>query len=102
MTLQAMAKRFMLKIELRRAKMIVIELGYKKYVLPRDKAMVLIEALEHAETYETKYWDEAKRLAIGMTEPYTYHVYPNESSFSMNIITDSHYQMAKLAGKPVE
>lgn len=102
MTLQAMAKRFMLKIELRRAKMIVIELGYRKYVLPREKAMALIDALESAEIYEQKYWEEAKRLAMGMTDAYTYHVYPSDSTFGMNIITDSHYQMAKLAGKPVE
>lgn len=96
------AKRFIFEIELRRAKMVVIELGYRKYVLPRDKAMVLIEALEHAETYEVKYWDEAKRQAMGMTETYTYHVYPSDSTFGMNVVTDSHYQMAKLAGKPQE
>ena len=82
--------------------MVVIELGYRKYVLPRDKAMALVEALESAETYEARYWDEAKRLALGMTETYTYHVYPSDSTFSMSLITDSHYQMAKLAGKPVE
>ena len=82
--------------------MVVIELGYRKYVMPRDKAMVLIEALESAETYEVKYWDETKRTEKGMTDSYTYHVYPSDSTFSMNIITDSHYQMAKFAGKPVE
>lgn len=82
--------------------MVVIELGYRKYVLPRDKAMQLIECLEHAETYEVKYWDESKRLAMGMPESYTYHVYPSDSTFSMSVVTDSHYQMAKLAGKPQE
>lgn len=82
--------------------MVVIELGYRKYVLPRDKAMQLVECLEHAETYETKYWEEAKRQALGMTEAYTYHVYPSDSTFSMSVVTDSHYQMARLAGKPQE
>ena len=100
MTLRAMVRRFTLKIK--EGKMVVIELGYRKYVLPRDKAMALVEALESAETYEARYWDEAKRLALGMTETYTYHVYPSDSTFSMSLITDSHYQMAKLAGKPVE
>jgi hypothetical protein len=37
-----------------------------------------------------------------MTETYTYHVYPNEANFSMQIIGDSKYQMARLAGKPQE
>lgn len=82
--------------------MVVIELGYVKYVLPRDKAMVLIEALEHADIYEQKYWSEEKRHMLGMTETYTYHVYPSEQMFSMSLITDSHYQMAKLAGKPAK
>ena len=82
--------------------MIIIELGYTKYVLPREKAMVLIEALEHAEVYETKYWSEEQRKALNMTEQYTYHVYPSDKTFSMSIITDSHYQMAKLAGKPTK
>jgi len=81
---------------------VVIELGYRKYILPREKAMQLVECLECAEVYETKYWEESKRLALGMAEPYTYHVYPSDSSFSMSIISESHYQMAKLAGKPQE
>ena len=82
--------------------MVVIEIGYRKYVLPRDKAMQLIECLELAESYEAKYWEEAKRMALGMTEAYTFHVYPSDSTFSMSIISESHYQMAKLAGKPQE
>lgn len=82
--------------------MVVIELGYRKYVLPRDKAMQLIECLEGADVYEAKYWSEDKRQAKGMTESYTFHVYPSDSTFNMSVITDSHYQMAKLAGKPVE
>ena len=80
--------------------MVVIELGYTKYVLPREKAMALVECLEHAEIYEQKYWNEEKRQALGMESSYTYHVYPSEQMFSMCVITDSHYQMAQLAGKP--
>ena len=80
--------------------MVVVELGYTKYVLPRDKAMALIECLESAEIYEQKYWTEEKRQALGMDNSYTYHVYPNQTVFSMGIVSDSQYQMAKLAGKP--
>ena len=32
--------------------MIVIEVGYRKYVLPKEKAMMLAECLETAEMYE--------------------------------------------------
>ncbi len=79
--------------------MIVINLGYSKVVLPRDKAMQLIDCLEHAETYEERYWSEEDRKAMGMEDMYTHHVYPCESSFSMSILSDTKYQMAKLAGK---
>jgi hypothetical protein len=83
-------------------KMIVIDLGYRKVVLDREKAMQLMECLETAEVYEEKYWSEDKRKELGMTETYTYHVYPNDNNFSMQIVSDSKYQMAKLAGKPQE
>lgn len=81
--------------------MIVIDLGYRKVVMPKEKAMMLMDCLESAELYEEKYWSEDKRKELGMTETYTYHVYPNESNFSMQIMSDSKYQMAKLAGKPI-
>jgi hypothetical protein len=81
--------------------MIVIDLGYRKVVLNREKAMQLMECLEGAEIYEERYWSEDKRKESGMTETYTYHVYPNEANFSMQIIGDSKYQMARLAGKPI-
>jgi hypothetical protein len=82
--------------------MVVVDVGYKKLVMPKEKAMLLVECLEGAEVYEAKYWNDEKRKQKGMTETYTYHVYPNDSAFSMSIISDTHYQMAKLAGKPQE
>ena len=80
--------------------MIVIDLGYRKVVMPKEKAMLLMDCLESAEVYEEKYWSEDKRKELGMTGTYTYHVYPNDTNFSMQIMSDSKYQMAKLAGKP--
>lgn len=82
--------------------MVVIEFGYKKFVLPRDKAMLLIDCLEGAEVYEEKYWSDEKRRQFGMDESYTYHVYANDANFSMQIMSDGKYQMAKLAGKPTK
>ena len=82
--------------------MVVVDLGWKKYIMSKEKAMQLVDCLEHAELYEEKYWSDEKRREIGMTETYTYHVYTNDSNFNMQIISDSKYQMAKLAGKPQE
>ncbi len=94
-----MAERFTLWIK--GDKMIVIDLGYKKVALTKEKAMLLMECLESAEIYEEKYWSEDRRKELGMTETYTYHVYPNDANFSMQIVSDSKYQMARLAGKPI-
>ena len=80
--------------------MIVIDLGYQKVVLKNDKALQLSEILSSAERFEDKYWSKEKREAKGMTDDYTYHVYPNDRSYSMQIISDDIYRMAKLAGKP--
>ena len=80
--------------------MVVVDIGYHKIVLTKEKAMMLVEALETAEAYEEKYWNSDKRKELGMTEDYTYHVYPSKNQFGMKIISDTHYQMAKLAGAP--
>jgi hypothetical protein len=82
--------------------MIVVDFGYHKVVLPKDKAFQLIECLESAERYEEKYWPEAKRKEKGMQMEYTYHVYPNETQFSFRVMSDEQYQLCKLAGKPQE
>jgi hypothetical protein len=95
-----MVERFILRIK--GGNMVVVDIGYKKYIMPRDKAMQLVEVLEGAEIYEEKYWSDEKRKEKGMTETYTYHVYANEVNFSMQIMSDSKYQMARLAGKPQE
>ena len=95
-----MAKRFIFKTK--EIEMVVVDIGYKKYIMPRDKAMQLVEVLEGAEIYEEKYWSDEKRKENGMTETYTYHVYANEANFSMQIMSDSKYQMARLAGKPTK
>jgi hypothetical protein len=103
-----MAKQFMSRIKwfyltnVRRYQMVVVDFGYSKVVLPKDKAFQLIECLESAERYEEKYWPEAKRKEKNMQSDYTYHVYPLDGGFTMTILGDSKYQMAKLAGKPTE
>jgi hypothetical protein len=104
-----MAKQFMSRIKcrlfitnVRRYQMVVVDIGYKKLVMPKDKAMMLVECLESADVYEEKWWSDDVRKEKGMDSTYTYHVYPNEASFNMKIVSDTHYQMARLAGKPQE
>ena len=82
--------------------MVVVDIGYRKLVMTKEKAMVLVEALESAEVYEEKWWSDEKRKERGTEHTYTYHVYPNDSHFSMRIVSDTHFQMAKLAGKPIK
>jgi len=91
------AKRFIFK----EIEMVVVDLGYKKVVLNKERAMALIEILETADIYEEVYWSETDRIKMGMGDSYTYHVYSNDTNFSMQIMSESKYQMAKLAGKPV-
>jgi hypothetical protein len=102
-----MAKQFISKINLERLRegneMVVIDLGWKKFVMDKHKALALIECLESAELYEEKWWSDEDRKRIGMgNDSYTYHVYPNTNNFSMSIMSDEKYRMCKLAGKPEE
>lgn len=80
--------------------MVVIEIGYSSVILPRDEALRLVEILEKAERYERKYWNSDERQRLGIENDYTYHVYPNETQYNMQIVTDDMYRLAKLAGKP--
>jgi hypothetical protein len=82
--------------------MVVVDIGYRKLVMTREKAMMLIECLESAEAYEEKWHSDEARKAKGMEETYTYHVYTNESGYKMHIISDHLYALAKLAGKPAK
>ena len=82
--------------------MVVIDLGWQKVVMNREDAMKFVEIIERSETYENKYWSREDRAKLNMADEYTYHVYPNDKEYTMKIISDSHYEMAKLAGKPVK
>jgi hypothetical protein len=95
-----MARLFTLKTK--ENDMVVIEVGYVKLVLSNAKALALANILEEAEVYESKYMGTAEREKRGITTEYTYHVYPNDKSYEMKLVSESHYQMAKLAGKPEE
>jgi hypothetical protein len=95
-----MEKQFMSRIKwwfitnVRRAKMIVVTMGYSDYVMGAKDAFTLSEILSRAERYECKY--------RGSGNENTFHVYENEKPFPMNVIADDIYRMAKLAGKPTK
>jgi hypothetical protein len=78
--------------------MVVVELGWKKLVMTKEAAFQLASALEVAEIYERKWVPEGERVEKGVD--HTFHVYPNDHAFGMEIISDDLYRMAKLAGKP--
>jgi hypothetical protein len=77
---------------------IVVQVGYKSFVMEGDKALQLLDTLANAEIYESKYRSETE----GGT---TYHIYPQESTsriVEIGYLTDTQYNMYKLAGKPSE
>ena len=74
--------------------MIVVTMGYADYVMTTEDGFILSELLGRAERYESKY--------RGGGIDNTFHVYPNETAFSVKVISDDIYRIAKLAGKPIE
>jgi predicted DNA-binding ArsR family transcriptional regulator len=79
-------------------KMVVIELGYKSYVLNNKDAISLMEILEKSELYE-QVWVRPEDRGDSKTE-YTHHIYENDMQVSMKLVTNDFYRIAKLAGKP--
>jgi len=79
--------------------MIIVEMGYKNYIMSNKDAVALAEILEKAELYEAK-WIQSKERGNGEPD-YTYHVYENDQQIGMKVVSNDFYRMAKLAGKPV-
>ena len=106
--LRPMAKRFISVIEswyltnVRRTNMVIISLGYRSVVLSTEDAVRVAEILARAEAFEEKYRTKEEKEKSGIDTDYTYHVFPLDRQFNMKIMSDSQYQMAKLAGKPVK
>ena len=72
---------------------VIIAIGYTKYVMDLDKAVQVMEAFCNMERYDAVY----HKPEDGGT---TYHVYPETMTASIEVIQESLYQMAKIAGKP--
>ena len=77
---------------------VIIELGYRSYVLDAKDAVALAEMLGKAERYEAKWHSKTDDK-----EPhYTHHVYTDNAADAptMKILNDDAYNMYRLAGKP--
>lgn len=77
---------------------IIINLGYKKFVLDSDKALKVMDLLYDSEIYEAKYHSEKD----GQPSYNSHHVYAHEdtNSIGLELIPESVYAVAKIAGKP--
>lgn len=75
---------------------VVIEVGYKKYVVDAEQAIMVSNMLSTAEVYETRYVKNESGDGVSM-----HYVYPQDDMrWQMEIMPDNIYRMAKLAGKP--
>lgn len=78
---------------------VIVEIGYRKYVVDAKQAVAVAEMLSTAEVYETRYAKDG-----GGNGTTTHHVFDMDDtpSWYMHMMPDSLYRMAKLAGKPPE
>jgi len=74
----------------------VIEIGWQKFVLDKDKAIQALELLSEAERYEEIRNREEGEVVV------SYHVYQHKYKeyVRLTMLPDDMYRMAKLAGKP--
>jgi hypothetical protein len=79
----------------------IVNIGYSKYVFDTKDAVGLLEILNKAENYEEKYHGSED----GKPSYYTYHVWEqglesSGSQFTLGMLPDGRYRIAKMAGKP--
>ena len=71
----------------------VIDFGHSNYVLDPDKAVKLMEILDTAEVYQSRW---ARDDNGGPTK----HIYEADRLCSLELLSDAKYKLYKLAGKP--
>ena len=79
--------------------MAIVDFGFRKLVLPLDKALQVVNILVEGEVYEYKYHKND-------TDEKTYktnHIYkPADTSMEIQVITNAQYNNYKLAGAPAK
>lgn len=77
----------------------IIQIGYTKYVVDAEKAIKLLQILENAETYETKWHDRTDDVDSFIS----HHIFTEDHKATIQPIEfmqDALYRLAKDAGKP--
>ena len=77
---------------------VVIDMGYKSYVMDAEQGVAVLNALSNCEVYQEKY-----HSSEGDKPSYnTHHIYPldTNSGIQMRLISNDAYKLYKLAGKP--
>ena len=74
----------------------IIRFGYDSYVMDAEDALAIHEILARAENYKSKY----QRAEEGGTLHYIWDQDGSNETKTIEIMSDSLYRMAKLAGKP--
>lgn len=77
---------------------VVIDMGYKSYVMDTEQGIALLNALSNCEVYQEKYHSaEGDQPSF-----HTHHIYPLDtgSGITMRLLGNEAYNMYKLAGKP--
>ena len=74
----------------------IIKVGYRKFVMPLDDAVQVIQALSNAEVYDTEYHKELKLdlSYIGNAG--------QMMDISLNLLSDDDYAVAKMRGPKPE
>ena len=77
---------------------VIVEIGYRNFVLDARDAVALAEMLGSAERYEAVWHGKTDTTEAH----HTYHIYTQDApdAPTMKIISDDAYRMYKLAGKP--
>ena len=78
---------------------VVIEMGYRSFVMDAEQGIKVLEALSDCEVYESKYHSSVGDKPSHSTQ----HIYPMDAStnaMSMKLLSNESYAMFKLAGKP--
>jgi len=77
--------------------MVVLEIGYRKYVMEAQQAVKVAELLANAELYDRTYIPQEERVDSDVE--YIHHIWGAEDTVTMRVISDHTYHTAKLAGK---
>lgn len=76
----------------------IIQLGYDHYAMDAQDALKVYEIIGRAERYRSQY----RRKDEGGTLHFVWPQDADDDLKDIRIISDSLYQIAKMAGKPVE